>query len=298
MAAAIAPHATARRRAPIACLATAIALLAIVPQHAHAAGLEGIPSFTHVFVLILENENASSTWGSTSVAHYLNSLVPQGVFDEGYYATGHASLDNYIAMTSGQPDQPLTGSDCLAVNLWTCVQPQSLMAGGRNIRDQLESAGISWTGYMDGMPSACFHADYGRTAPPSDPYQGDSQQPPAKDYADRHNPFIYYPDIVETGARCRAHVRPFTDLASDIATNAVPRFGFITPDSCHDGHDSVCSDGQPGGLVSADKWLSQNLPPLLSYLSTHDGLLIVTTDENGFVDSSGDAGCCSGGGAR
>ena len=259
---------------------------------APARGAEGIPRFSHVVVLVLENESATNTWGPASVAHYLNSLVPRGVFASQYFATGHASLDNYIAMVSGQPDQPLTASDCIPVNLWLCEQGQSLMSNGRNLADQLEAKGITWKGYMDGAPSPCFHADYSPTALPPDPYQGDSQKPPAKDYADRHNPFIYFKDIIENDARCRAHVRPFTDMARDIGRNALPAFSFITPDSCHDGHDDPCSNGQPGGLVSADKWLSQNLPSLIDYLWAHHGLLLITSDESGSSDL---AGCCSGG---
>jgi len=270
-------------------------LAAAYPARAATSGIEGIPQFTHVAVIVLENENFSATWGPSSVAHYLNSLVPQGVFADHYYATGHASLDNYIAMVSGQPDQPLTGTDCMAVSLWICVQGQSLMTGGRNLSDQLQQRGISWKGYMDGMPSPCFHAPYAPTALRPDPYQGDSQAPPAKDYADRHNPFLYFRDIVGNSARCAAHVRPFTELAADIANDAVPRFSFISPDTCHDGHDSPCSDGAAGGLVSADLWLSQNVPPLLDYLNVHDGLLIITLDENGFTDTEVPPGCCAGG---
>ena len=82
---------------------------------APAPGAEGIPRFSHVVVLVLENESATNTWGPASVAHYLNSLVPRGVFASQYFATGHASLDNYIAMVSGQADQPLTASDCLPI---------------------------------------------------------------------------------------------------------------------------------------------------------------------------------------
>jgi phosphatidylinositol-3-phosphatase len=258
-------------------------------------GAEGIPRFSHVVVLVLENENASATWGQASVAHYLNSLVPRGVFASQYYATGHVSLDNYIAMVSGQPAQPLTGSDCALVNLWLCVQGQSLFSGGRNLADQLEQKRVSWKGYMDGMPSPCFHADYSPTALPPDPYQGDSQNAPAKDYADRHNPFIYFPNIIENDARCKAHVRPYGELASDLAHNTVPGFAFITPDTCHDGHDAPCSSGEPGGLVSADRWLAKNVPPLLDYLWRHNGLLVITSDENGFNDTSSPPGCCSGG---
>ncbi|MGZ4205029.1 MAG: alkaline phosphatase family protein [Actinomycetota bacterium] len=276
------------------CLAAGV-IIAPAAGRAARAGLEGVPSFRHVVVLVLENENASKTWGASSVAHYLNSLVPQGVFVPNYYGIGHASLDNYIAMVSGQWDQPLTGSDCQTVSLWVCVQPQSVWENGRNLADQMEEKHVTWKGYMDGMPSPCFHGPYSPSSLAPDPYQGDTQTPPANDYADRHNPFIYFDDIIGNDARCRAHIRPYTELASDIAHDRVPAFSFITPDTCHDGHDAPCSNGASGGLISADAWLSQNVPALLAYLWRHDGLLVITTDENGFNDTELPPGCCSGG---
>lgn len=261
----------------------------------HAAPAhDGVRQVKHLFVLVLENENFDDSWGAKSPAHFLDSLVPQGTFADHYFATGHASLDNYIAMVSGQPANPLTAGDCAAVNLWQCVQPQSLTSGGRNLADQLDEKKVSWKGYMDTMPGPCFHADYSPTAPPGDPYQGNSQAKPAYDYADRHDPFLYFDDIVGNDARCKQHVVPFTSLAKDIALDRVPSFGFITPDTCHDGHDDPCSNGKPGGLVSADRWLTKTVPPLLDYLRAHDGVLLITFDENGFSDAN-DLGCCTGG---
>jgi phosphatidylinositol-3-phosphatase len=274
------------------------ALLCVCPAHAAAAGaLEGLPSYDHVFVLILENESYSSSFGSSSPAHYLNdTLVPEGVLDDQYYATGHVSLDNYIAMTSAQPSNLVTNTDCAVVSIYICAQSTLAFSNGANIGDQLDAVGAGWKGYMDTMPAACFHQDYSPTTTSPDPYQGDSTSPPAFDYADRHNPFIYYPDIVGDNARCQAHDVPYADssagLAADIAANTVPGFGFITPDTCHDGHDSPCANGDPGGLVSADAWLQSNVPPLLAYLNAHNGLLIITFDEGSPSDLSG---CCHGG---
>jgi phospholipase C len=174
------------------------------------------------------------------------------------------------------------------------VQPQSAMSGGRNLADQLDDAHVSWKGYMDSMPAPCFHADDSPTASPSDPYQGDSQQPPARDYADRHNPFIYFTDVIGNAARCAAHVVPYDTITSDLTNDTLPQFSFITPDTCHDGHDDPCSDGQPGGLVSADRWMRPNVEKLLGYLWSHNGLLLITFDENG-VTGGPPFGCCSGG---
>src|SRR5215471_11487817 len=102
-------------RGPVAALmALAVTLTPAVARQT-ASGAEHISRFLHIVVVVLENESESTTWGQGSVAHYINSLVPHGVFAPNYYATGHASLDNYIAMVSGQPDQPLTASDCETV---------------------------------------------------------------------------------------------------------------------------------------------------------------------------------------
>jgi hypothetical protein len=88
-------------------------------------------------------------------------------------------------------------------------------------------------------------------------------------------------------------VLPYTQLGADIANGNVPQFGFITPDTCHDGHDTPCSGGGgPGGLISTDAWLQQNIPALLTYLNSHKGLLLITTDEGQTQDISG---CCTGG---
>ncbi|MBV8201048.1 MAG: hypothetical protein JOZ15_10545 [Acidobacteria bacterium] len=277
---------------PVVCLLVLAALLGGRPALGAGGGLEGIPPFSHIVVLVLENESFATTWGNGSPATYLNGLRSQGVLADHYYATGHQSLDNYIAMISGQPVQPATAADCEALNLYDCVQGQSAMANGRNLADQLEDAGLGWKGYMDAMPSACFHADYSATATPPDPYQGNSTTPPAFNYADRHNPFLYFADVVGNDSRCQAHVEPYAALAASLANDSLPAFSFITPDTCHDGHDNPCADGSAGGLGRADLWLSQNVPALLHYLLSHNGLLLITFDEASTSDTSG---CCTGG---
>src|SRR5271165_5424443 len=67
----------------------------------------------HVFVIVLENEGYNVTFGPTSAAPYLSQTLPaQGVLLTQYFGTGHVSLDNYIAMISGQAATNETRSDC------------------------------------------------------------------------------------------------------------------------------------------------------------------------------------------
>lgn len=119
----------------------------------------------------------------------------------------------------------------------------SLPAGG--LGTQLTSAGIDWRAYMEGMGSDCFRN--------------------GNRYALKHNPFPYY------GGKCPPQVVPFTRFASDMA-GTMPRFVWITPDLCNDGHD--CSNS----VVNA--WLAQTVPAILNTEAWQDnGVLFITYDE-------------------
>ena len=263
--------------------ASALSVLSISPAGAATktkaiAPLEGVGHFDHIVVLTEENENAATTFAAASPAVYLKSLRSKGVFLPNYYGTGHLSLDNYIAMVSGQPPLPTSIADCSGLSLWTCVQPQAAFSGGANLADQLETAKLSWKSYQDGTATPCFHGRYVAGDTTADPNQGNSTSG-AKNYADRHNPFLYFPDVIGNQARCVAHQRPIADLSTDLAKIELPAFSFITPDTCHDGHDNPCAGSKIGGLTTADAWLKVTVPPLLKYLAAHNGLLIINFDE-------------------
>src|SRR6266704_1493736 len=73
---------------------------------------------------------------------------------------------------------------------------------------------------------------------------------------------------------------PFTQFATDLATNALPNYSFIVPNLCNDAHD--CS------LSTADTWLQTNIDPLVkSAQFQQDGLLIILFDEAGGDDTNG-----------
>ncbi|MDB5074269.1 MAG: phosphoesterase, partial [Chloroflexi bacterium] len=226
--------------------------------------------------------------GSTA-APYLNSLRRSGTLLTQYFATAHNSAADYISLTSGQSPSALTASDC--INWFVCMAALSnpLVSGGASIADQIEHARFSWKAYMEDMPAPCTHA---QPTDLTDPFQGDSTKGPGHNYADRHNPFIYYAPITGNSARCAAHVVPFTQFAPDLTSRRLPNYSFIVPNTCEDGHDTPrCADGSPGGLPTADRWLHQHVPALLSYLMRNQGMLAITFDE-----ASGDSsGCCGGG---
>jgi hypothetical protein len=275
----------------VAALAAVLAPVARATDRAPIGGLEGVPALPHVFTIVLENSNFDATWNGG--VPYLSELKSKGAFLPNYYGTGHASADNYITMTSGQPPTPLFMGDC--ENWSSCVAfERAWPDGGRNITDQIDEAGLTWRAYMESMPGPCTH-----------PSMTDVIDPYSAPYATRHNPFAYYPSIIDDQAYCDAHVVPYTTTAfqGELAdhASAMPNYVFITPDTCSDGHDSdsspvpvlACKDDRPGGLASVETWLRANVPPILDYIRSHGGALIITLDENGFSDPD----CCTTGGA-
>jgi hypothetical protein len=249
------------------------------------------PKVGHVFVINLENKNYATTWGPQSVAKYLNgTLVPMGQLLTKYYATSHASLGNYITQISGQPSNAATNGDCITFTEYRngqgCVYPSSV----KTVADQLDGAGKSWKSYQEDMTTPCRHPKIGDGDSTLIARRGDM-------YATRHNPFVYFHSIIDT-PECKTNVVDLEALDGDIAASErTPHLAYITPNLCHDGHDTPCVDGQPGGLVSADKFLSTWVPKILASAAYKtDGLLVITLDESEDDSSS----CCgqkgSGGG--
>src|ERR1035437_8114148 len=72
-----------------------------------------LPGIHHVFVIMLENEGYSSTFGNPSADPYLATTLPsKGALLQNYYGIWHLSNDNYIAFLSGQAPNPSNQADC------------------------------------------------------------------------------------------------------------------------------------------------------------------------------------------
>ena len=261
----------------------------------------------HVFVLMLENQSFESAFGKGSPAPYLAHELPaHGALLTHYYAIGHYSLDNYIALISGQGPNEATQEDCVSFDDFRltgsgldadgqahgigCIYPKSVPT----LPDQLEAAGLTWRAYMEDMGqdpkrerNVCGHSPLNRTdqliaATPRD------------QYASKHNPFVYFHAIIDDPVRCATHVVNLKRLTRDLQIEATtPNYVFITPNLCHDGHDAPCVDGEPGGLISIDAFLRHWVALITtSPAFRHDGLLIVTFDESDGSGIDGFTGCC------
>ena len=311
-------------------------------------------SVRHIIVIELENESFSSTFGPGSPAVYLNhTLVPQGELIEHYYATGHVSLDNYIAQISGQAPNPLSSSDCATVSkaglngMFVNVVPGTLDPDQVTFPGQVDGTGCVYPSSVSTIPNQldAVKGNPGGVKVPWRVYEEDMGNVPARDggtpdplggtdcahppvggsdptntavaddqYATRHNPAVYFHSIIDNSAGCDANDVPLGSvtvgtngapdtyqghLVQDLAQESTtPRFAFITPNLCNDGHDATCTGpntegGHVGGLVGADLWLKHWMPLILgspAYRSGHT-LVVITFDEGNPVADT--TSCCN-----
>jgi hypothetical protein len=307
-----------RSLAKIAVCAAAVAVFAACSGASSApAPVYPYPVINHVFTIILENQAYDNTFGTVMPVPYLSKTVAaQGALLENYYGTSHFSLGNYLSLVSGQAVTQDNQDDCTnfggglgsnhidisvagvaAYNQISgvgCIYP----AATQTIADQLTAKGLTWKGYMEDMgndptreAATCGQPGAGIGAPDN---TSSAQVPPnykkggteavTDQYAARHNPFVYFHSLLDSGA-CASHVVPLnaSTLPHDLASVATtPNYVFITPNLCNDGHDVPCkSPGNPSTYVNENAFL-QKWVPLIVHSPAFEagGLLMITFDES------------------
>jgi phosphatidylinositol-3-phosphatase len=303
-----------RQLVVVACTALLISM-----GPASVADAAGLPAIHHVFIIMLENKDNDVTFGPTSPAPYLaQTLSAKGAYLQNYFGTGHVSLDNYISLVSGQAPNPATQYDCQKYVEFAssgmaadgqaigqgCVYPTSVP----NLTDGLAAKGLTWRSYNEDMGNnpareagTCGHPQLGSPDGTQKAEAPSAAAPQGDQYATRHVPFLYFHSVIDS-PDCATHVVNFRELPRDLATyETTANLTFITPNLCDDGHDAPCVTRQPGGLVSANAWLSLWVPMILaSPAYTRDGLLLILFDESevegklvdGKLVMTGDATAC------
>ena len=207
-----------------------------------------VPDFQHIVIIMFENKEFGSVIDNPLMPTY-NKLAHEYTLLTQYYAIRHPSLPNYIALMGG--DTFGIDSNC-----------RDCFVAAPSLPDLIEESGRSWKTYQEDMPEPCFLGDKG-------------------DYAQKHNPFVYFDPIRLDRARCEQSVVPLTALQTDIAANSLPNFLFIKPNICNDSHS--CK------LDITDAWLTNQLATLIPALdATGESYLVVMLFEEG----QGNHTCC------
>ena len=205
-------------------------LTAAAPQAQAAAS---VPAFDHIVLVMFENKATSQI--TSSSAAYFTSLAAQGAKFSQSYAITHPSQPNYVALLSGAT-QGVTSDAC----------PQSF--GAENLAHQVITAGLTFTGYSESMPSAGYTGCSSGT------------------YMRKHNSWVDFTNVPAASNLTYASFPAAANYA------LLPTVAFVTPNMCDDMHD--CS------IATGDGWLQSNLDAYAQWAKTHNSLLIVTFDED------------------
>jgi phospholipase C len=217
-----------------------------------------------VFIIMMENHSWSTISKSTS-AKYINDatngLIGLGGHAENYSTPkgNHPSEPNYIWLESGD-NLGITDDNPPADNHQSTKD---------HLVTQLETAGFTWKAYVEAID--------GKTCPLTD----------NGDFATKHTPMLFFDDVTDTNTasskHCTDHVRPFTELATDLSGGTVANYNFITPNLCDDMHGEVAGPtcfATTDSIKAGDDWLKANVPTILgsaAYKSA--GALFIIWDE-------------------
>jgi phosphatidylinositol-3-phosphatase len=247
----------------------AVLALAVGMPAARAQGnnneQDKVPKLDHVFVLVLENHNSFTSFGSIGIldnpqAPQIRALAQKYNVAPNYHGAWHPSLPNYLAMITGDwigtdvlgtghtypkgstvgisdDDSPSVATDYgppanPSFHRWTVQLP--------SVAGQLVKAGKDWRAYLQNIPvSGTSLANW----------PGDSNT--AKLYAVKHNPFPYVAEIQADPNQFAKQV-PIEQLFSDLGSGKVPAFSYIVPDQCRDMHGIGNPLAPCGGAFDTD----------------------------------------------
>src|SRR5256712_893521 len=212
-------------------------------------------NFDYVLTIIMENHNICDIYthcGGT--ATYMTALADAySISLQDNYCNVNPSLPNYLCLTGG------TDFGCSGYDGGPNSNPCTNSAWSSiNIIDRILGAGLTFKAYMEDMPSNCYGSDSGG-------------------YAVRHDPFVYYNDIVSNSTRCNQVVPSGTAgsaLLADLAsTSTASNYMWLTPNECNDLHDCDVPIG--------DAYLSVLVPLILASNAflTDRAALLLTFDE-------------------
>jgi len=210
-----------------------------------------------VFLIVMENHNWAKIEGSAAAPYINHTLLPSAAYARAYYNPPgvHPSEPNYLWLEAGT-DFGVDQDKPPAVN-----HQRTTM----HLVSLLDAAGISWRSYQEGISGADC------------PLEAQGL------YAPKHNPMVFFDDVTDgndpASATCIQHVRPYSELADDLAHNTVARYNLIVPNQCHDMHNQEgCTHDE--SVQNGDAWLAAEVPQIMSSRAyTDGGVIIITWDE-------------------
>ena len=255
------------------------------PQIARLASAVSTPSngvttgnyFDHAVIILMEDhgivdvcaQNPPPCSGANG-APYMAGLANSYAIGTQYLGINHFSEANYIALLGG--------------DTFGCSNNGCPPVSNPNLVDRLESAGLTWKGYLENqnLASGCDTTYH-------------------EPYTPEHNPFVSFTDILNNPARCSKVVlaNPNTctvtdcPLVNDLNSASAPNLMWLTPNNCNNMHGftGICASSIPTG----DNYLKSLVPNILNsqtFTTQRSALFIVFDEGNGYCPLNGSSEDC------
>lgn len=235
------PRPSPRLGAGIALIVVALVLgvstTTAIGSPATASSSGSVPRYSHVFLIILENNGYNQIIGN-GYAPAINALAHDYGLATNYHGVADPSEPNYVAMLGGSSFNITSDNP-----YWF---PGNTV-NASNLMSQIQSANQTWRGYFQGMPYEGYrgycYPDKCNGIPDAD-----------TQYVSKHNGIVNFADM-QTPAEF-ANLYPLGQLTSDLTNSTVANFSYIVPDECHDMHGAPpwCVDSGNAGTLQED-WL-------------------------------------------
>jgi len=226
----------------------------------------------HVFVIAMENTDAEVTYKSVPGKDYIADLIAAYAHADDFVDELQDKKDKVHGLDV--PSEPHyiymeAGTNAFSDHKFTTDSSPSATNSTKStdhLVTQLTKKGLSWRTYQEVQVTisagSCLIHSLGH-------------------YAPKHNPFIFFQDISGSPPQkstdvCKAHIRPYSAFATDLANNDMADYVFITSDLCHDMHDRC---GNIGRNAAGNLWLKVEMPRLIAWAKAHDGVIFLTWDE-------------------
>jgi acid phosphatase len=207
-------------------------------------------AFDKIFIIVFENENASTVMQNS----YFASLAGRGVRLTNYHGVTHPSQPNYIAAIGG--------------DFFNWADDNCTDFAETNLVDLLEAKSISWKVFIQSLPTS--PKDKLKCQGPNVP------GPPLPGHAlyfRKHNPFVSFKSNQTT-----KRLGKIVNAEKFDPKSPLPEFCWYGPNIANCGHTVPNSSSAGGSLVNVNYsavWLQSFLEPLLSNATFMAGTLVV-----------------------
>ena len=220
---------------------------------AAAAFGQGHTNIQSVFMILMENVTWPEITSGTNAPYIRQVLLPMSSYGDQFFTAPKTSgsLPQYLWLEAGTNFGINDSADPSAHHI----------ASSNHLAIQLQNAGLTWKAYQEDISGTNCPTGSGGL------------------YAAFHNPFVYFDDVYLNSANCSNHIRPYAEFTHDLTENRQPHYSFITPNLCHDMHNSGGCE-TPNRIWNGDHWLSTEVPKILGSAAYRDhGAIFIIWDE-------------------